>query len=84
MQQQPDPPKGTFRREATAQVLSEVDDRKRGIVAAPGLNVLGLPYLRHRKSSFIHGAEDDVRELSSHLGNYLDLTARRQVSGMLV
>jgi putative flavoprotein involved in K+ transport len=49
----------------------------RGIVDSPGLYVLGLPYLRRRKSSFIHGAEDDVRELSSHLGEYLDLTARR-------
>ena len=56
----------------------------RGIVAAPGLYVLGLPYLRRRKSSFIHGAEDDVRDLGSHLGDYLDLTARRQVSGMLM
>ncbi len=49
----------------------------RGVVDAPGLYVLGLPFLRRRKSSFIHGAEDDVRELSSHLGEYLDLTARR-------
>jgi putative flavoprotein involved in K+ transport len=39
----------------------------RGVVAAPGLYVLGLPFLRRRKSSFIHGAEDDVRELASHL-----------------
>jgi putative flavoprotein involved in K+ transport len=43
----------------------------RGIVAAPGLYVLGLPYLRRRKSSFIHGAEDDVRELGAHLLRYL-------------
>jgi putative flavoprotein involved in K+ transport len=54
----------------------------RGIVDAPGLYVLGLPYLRRRKSSFIHGAEDDVNELSAHLSNYLDLTARRHVSGI--
>ena len=37
----------------------------RGVVDAPGLYVLGLPFLRRRKSSFIHGAEDDVRELAS-------------------
>jgi putative flavoprotein involved in K+ transport len=43
----------------------------RGIGAAPGLYVLGLPYLRRRKSSFIHGAEDDVRELGAHLLHYL-------------
>lgn len=44
----------------------------RGVVAAPGLYVLGLPYLRRRKSSFIHGAEDDARELGAHLAEYLD------------
>jgi putative flavoprotein involved in K+ transport len=49
----------------------------RGVVAAPGLYVLGLPYLRRRKSSFIHGAEDDVRELSAHLIDYLDRSAAR-------
>ena len=46
----------------------------RGVVDAPGLYVLGLPYLRRRKSSFMHGAEDDVRELGVHLANYLDQT----------
>ncbi|MFI4932655.1 MAG: FAD-dependent oxidoreductase [Burkholderiales bacterium] len=44
----------------------------RGVIDAPGLYVLGLPYLRRRKSSFMHGAEDDVRELGAHLGAYLD------------
>ena len=53
-----------------------------GVVDAPGLYVLGLPYLRRRKSSFIHGAEDDVRELSSHLVGFLDFTARRRVAGI--
>jgi putative flavoprotein involved in K+ transport len=48
----------------------------RGVVAAPGLYVLGLPFLRRRKSSFIHGAEDDVREVSADLADYLDRTAR--------
>lgn len=42
----------------------------RGVVA-PGLVVLGLPYLRRRKSSFIHGAEDDVRELAGHIAAHL-------------
>jgi len=56
----------------------------RGIVDAPGLYVLGLPYLRRRKSSFIHGAEDDVRELSSHLIAYLDRSARPRVAGLAV
>ncbi len=44
----------------------------RGVVDAPGLYVLGLPYLRRRKSSFIHGAEDDVRELGAHVISFLD------------
>ena len=39
--------------------------------------VLGLPFLRRRKSSFIHGAEDDVRELGAHLADYLDRFARQ-------
>jgi putative flavoprotein involved in K+ transport len=48
----------------------------RGVVDAPGLYVLGLPYLRRRKSSFMHGAEDDVRELGAHLVDYLDRPAK--------
>jgi putative flavoprotein involved in K+ transport len=34
---------------------------------APGLYRVGLNFLRRRKSSFIHGAEDDARELVEHL-----------------
>ncbi len=34
--------------------------------------VLGLPFLRRRKSSLIDGAGDDARELSAHLAAYLD------------
>ena len=52
----------------------------RGIVDAPGLYALGLPYLRRRKSTFIHGAEDDVREIAMHLSDYLDQTTRRAVT----
>jgi putative flavoprotein involved in K+ transport len=43
-----------------------------GVVAAPGLYVMGLPFMRRRKSSFIHGAADDARDLSAHLAGYLD------------
>jgi putative flavoprotein involved in K+ transport len=38
-----------------------------GIVDVPGLYVLGLNFMRRRKSSFIHGAEDDVHDLGTHL-----------------
>ena len=37
------------------------------VVDAPGLYRIGLNMLRRRKSSFIHGAEDDARDLTDHL-----------------
>jgi putative flavoprotein involved in K+ transport len=42
-----------------------------GVVEAPGLYALGLPVLRRRKSTFIHGAEDDARDIVAHLAAYL-------------
>ena len=45
--------------------------RHDGGVVAPGLYAIGLPVLRRRKSTFIHGAEDDARELIEHLAGYL-------------
>jgi putative flavoprotein involved in K+ transport len=42
-----------------------------GVVEMPGLYVLGLPFLRRRKSSLIDGVGDDARELSTHLAAYL-------------
>jgi putative flavoprotein involved in K+ transport len=42
-----------------------------GVVDAPGLYAIGLPVLRRRKSSFIHGAEDDARDIVSHLAAHL-------------
>jgi putative flavoprotein involved in K+ transport len=47
-----------------------------GVVAAPGLYVLGLNFMRRRKSSFMHGIEDDVRDLSAHLLTHLHGSAR--------
>jgi putative flavoprotein involved in K+ transport len=38
-----------------------------GIVDAPGMYVMGLPFLRKRKSSFIDGAADDARDLANHM-----------------
>jgi len=51
-----------------------------GVVAVPGLYVLGLSFLRRRKSSFIHGAEDDARDLATHLVANLDDRASAKVS----
>jgi putative flavoprotein involved in K+ transport len=42
-----------------------------GVVAAPGLYTLGLNFMRRRKSSYMHGAEDDVRDLCAHLVRHL-------------
>jgi putative flavoprotein involved in K+ transport len=42
-----------------------------GLVDSPGLYALGLPVLRRRKSTFIHGIEDDAREVIGHLARYL-------------
>jgi putative flavoprotein involved in K+ transport len=42
-----------------------------GVVESPGLYALGLPVLRRRKSTFIHGIEDDAREVIDHLAGYL-------------
>jgi len=58
-----------------------------GIVAAPGMYVLGLPFMRRRKSSFIHGVGDDARDLSGHLEKYLGgsrHTRTRQAAAILV
>ncbi len=43
-----------------------------GTVDSPGMYALGLPVLRRRKSTFIHGIEDDAREVVDHLRGYLD------------
>ena len=42
-----------------------------GVVDGPGLYALGLPVLRRRKSTFIHGIEDDAREVIGHLAGSL-------------
>jgi len=43
-----------------------------GVVEAPGVYALGLPFLRRRKSTLIDGAGDDARELAAHLAAGLD------------
>ncbi len=50
-------------------------DHDGGVVDSPGLYALGLPVLRRRKSTFIHGIEDDAREVIDHLTEYLGRSA---------
>jgi len=42
-----------------------------GVVAAQGMYVMGLPFMRRRKSSFIDGAGDDAADLAAHLNHSL-------------
>jgi putative flavoprotein involved in K+ transport len=46
-----------------------------GVVDAPGLYLMGEPFLRRRKSALIDGAGDDARELSAHLAAHLGAKA---------
>lgn len=43
-----------------------------GVADAPGLYLMGLPFMRTRKSSYIHGVEDDARSITDHLANFLE------------
>lgn len=43
-----------------------------GVTGAPGLYLMGMQFLRRRKSALIDGAGDDARDLSAHLAAYLD------------
>jgi len=52
-----------------------------GIVSAPGVYALGLNFMRRRKSSFIHGAEDDVRDLGYELLAHLEAFDRCAATG---
>jgi putative flavoprotein involved in K+ transport len=51
-----------------------------GVTAAPGLYLIGLPFLRRRKSTLIDGAASDARELVTHLVTHLDALAHRRAS----
>ena len=59
-----------------------------GVVDSPGMYLMGMTFLRRRKSSFIHGAGDDARDLSDHLAAYLSsgisprLTKFRSTTGV--
>jgi putative flavoprotein involved in K+ transport len=51
-----------------------------GVARVPGLYVLGLPFLRHRRSNLIAGVGRDAGELFVHLRAYLDDVARERQS----
>ncbi|MDT0349976.1 NAD(P)-binding domain-containing protein [Pseudonocardia charpentierae] len=51
-----------------------------GVTASPGLYLIGLPFLRRRKSTLIDGAAADARELVAHLITHLDTLACRRAS----
>jgi putative flavoprotein involved in K+ transport len=48
-----------------------------GVTAAPGLYLIGMPFLRRRKSSLIDGAAADAAELAAHLAAHLGTGAGR-------
>jgi putative flavoprotein involved in K+ transport len=41
------------------------------VVDSPGLYLMGIQFLRRRKSALIDGAGDDARELSAHIARFL-------------
>jgi hypothetical protein len=47
-----------------------------GVTATPGLYLIGMPFLRRRKSSLIDGAAPDATELTAYLAAYLDTLVR--------
>jgi len=48
-----------------------------GLTPAPGLCVMGLNFMRQRKSSFIDGVGGDAEHIAAHLKRYLNDTVRR-------
>jgi putative flavoprotein involved in K+ transport len=49
-----------------------------GVVESPGMYLLGTPFLRRRKSSFMDGARVDAEDLMGDLRSYLDRGSRRR------
>jgi putative flavoprotein involved in K+ transport len=45
---------------------------REGVTAAPGLYILGLRFMRRRKSSFIDGVGDDAAALADHMRDYFN------------
>src|SRR5579862_1368256 len=53
------------------------------VTGVPGLYVLGLPVLRSRASTYIHGAAPDSEALAEHLHAFLNTQLRSQPAGPL-
>jgi putative flavoprotein involved in K+ transport len=49
------------------------------VTGAPGLYLLGMPILRTRASTYIHGAADDTEAIAAHLHRFL--SSRREWPG---
>jgi putative flavoprotein involved in K+ transport len=47
-----------------------------GVTRFPGLYLMGMPFLRRRKSTLIDGAAADARDLTAHLATHLDSLVR--------
>ncbi|MGE0028247.1 MAG: NAD(P)-binding domain-containing protein [Thermoleophilia bacterium] len=47
-----------------------------GVTRVPGLYLMGMPFLRRRKSTLIDGADADARDLTEHLAAHLDAVVR--------
>jgi putative flavoprotein involved in K+ transport len=52
-----------------------------GVVDWPGLYLMGIQFLRRRKSALIDGAGDDARDLCDHLASYLDGRTENSLQG---
>ena len=50
------------------------------VVDSPGMYLLGMPFLRRRKSTLIDGAAADTEDLAAHLAAYLDDTVAGSVA----
>jgi putative flavoprotein involved in K+ transport len=46
-----------------------------GVVESPGMYLVGMPFLRRRKSSFIDGGREDAEDLIRELATFLDRQA---------
>ena len=53
-----------------------------GVMAVPGMYVLGLPFTRRRNSSFLDGVGPDAEELSAHLARFLHRGTRHLARGV--